>query len=115
MLVLWCGYRMLSDNPVYGLVALLSLPMMIVATVWFSGQARKAFRRTRVRMGSVNAELQESISGVRESQAFTREGENIAAFRVTNAANRDANVRAVAFTSALAPTLEGVGDLAPMP
>ena len=58
--------------------------------------------------------LQESFSGVRESQAFSREDENIAAFRDTNAANRDANIRAVAFTSALAPTLEALGYLALM-
>jgi ATP-binding cassette subfamily B multidrug efflux pump len=81
-------------------------------TVWFSAQARKAFRRTRTEMGSVNAELQESIASVREVQAFNRADENIENFKVTNAANRDANIRAVAFTSALAPALEGLGYLA---
>jgi ATP-binding cassette subfamily B protein len=60
-------------------------------------------------MGSVNAELQESIAGVRESQAFSREDENISSFMETNAANRDANIKAVAYTSALAPTLEALG------
>ena len=45
------------------------------ATLWFSDQARKAFRRNRVEMGSVNAELQESISAVREVQAFNRADE----------------------------------------
>jgi ATP-binding cassette subfamily B protein len=88
------------------------LPFMIVTTAWFSGQARRAFRRTRREMGSVNAELQESIAGVREAQAFSREDENIASFRQTNAANRDANIRAVAYTSALAPTLEAFGYVA---
>ena len=63
-------------------------------------------------MGNVNAELEESISGVREVQAFSRESENIATFRDVNAANRDANIRAVAFTSALAPTLEALGYVA---
>jgi len=82
------------------------VPVMIVATLWFSDQARKAFRRTRVEMGSVNAELQGKHLAVREVQAFNRADENIQNFRVTNAANRDANVTAVAFTSALAPTLE---------
>ncbi|MEK7785914.1 MAG: ABC transporter ATP-binding protein, partial [Chloroflexota bacterium] len=62
--------------------------------------------------GSVNAELQESISAVREVQAFNRAEENIENFKVTNAANRDANVRAVAFTSALAPTLEALSYVA---
>jgi RND family efflux transporter MFP subunit len=87
-------------------------PIMVVATVWFSGQARKAFRRTRTEIGNVNAELQESISAVREVQAFNRAEENIEQFRQTNAANRDANVRAVTFTSALSPTLQALGYLA---
>jgi ATP-binding cassette subfamily B multidrug efflux pump len=52
--------------------------------------------------------LQESISAVREVQAFNRADENIENFKEVNAANRDANVRAVAFTSALAPTLEAL-------
>jgi ATP-binding cassette subfamily B protein len=46
---------------------------------------------------------------VREVQAFSREQENIDNFRNVNAANRDANIRAVAFTAALAPTLEALG------
>jgi len=49
---------------------------------------------------------------VREVQAFNRADENIENFRVTNAANRDANVTAVAYTSALAPTLEALGYVA---
>lgn len=85
---------------------------MVIATLWFSSQARKAFRRTRKEMGSVNAELQENISAVREVQAFSRERSNIESFMTTNAANRDANVKAVSFTSALAPTLEALGYLA---
>jgi ATP-binding cassette subfamily B protein len=87
-------------------------PLMLIATLYFSDQARKAFRKTRVEMGSVNANLQESISAVREAQAFNRAEENIENFRVANASNRDANVRAVAFTSALAPVLEALGYVA---
>jgi len=103
---------MLAKSVPYGLISLSVVPVMAVATLWFSGQARKAFRRTRAEMGSVNAELQESISAVREVQAFNRAEENIETFRQTNAANRDANIRAVVFTSALAPTLEALGYLA---
>jgi ATP-binding cassette subfamily B protein len=112
LLILWIGYNMLTLSPAYGLISLAVVPLMALATVWFSTQARKAFRKTRKEIGNVNAELQESFSAVREAQAFNREQENIDNFRVTNAANRDANVRAVAFTSALAPTLAGLGYLA---
>ncbi|MBI5291961.1 MAG: ABC transporter ATP-binding protein [Chloroflexi bacterium] len=112
LLLVWIAYNMLTKNVPFALLSMSVTPIMLLATVYFSGQARKAFRKTRVEMGSVNANLQESISAVREVQAFNRAEENIEQFRVTNAANRDANVRAVAFTSALAPALEALGYLA---
>jgi ATP-binding cassette, subfamily B, multidrug efflux pump len=106
LLIVWVVAQMLRQNVVYALLSLATLPLMLIVTNILSGQARKAFRVTRREMGSVNAGLQENISGVREVQAFSREDENIETFRRTNAANRAANVRAVMFTSALAPTLE---------
>jgi ATP-binding cassette subfamily B multidrug efflux pump len=111
MLLVWISYVMLRESVPYALLSMVVMPFMIIATVYFSGQARKAFRTSRKELGNVNAELQESISSVREVQAFNREEENIGAFSVANAANRDANVRAVSFTSALAPTLEALGYL----
>lgn len=112
LLLGWIVYKMLTLNWAYGLLSMAVLPLMAVATVWFSGRARQAFRRTRIEIGNVNANLQESIAGVREVQAFGREEANIESFRERNAANRDANIRAVAYTSALAPTLEALGYLA---
>jgi ATP-binding cassette subfamily B protein len=112
LLLIWVAVEMFRLSVPFALLSLLVVPLMIVATLWFSGQARKAFRRARERIGNVNAELQESISAVREVQAFNRADENIENFRLVNAANRDANVRAVAYTSALAPALEAMGYLA---
>ena len=112
LLLGWIGYNMLSKSVAFALLSMAVVPLMAAATVWFSSQARKAFRRTRKEMGNVNAELQESISAVREVQAFNRADENIEQFRAINAANRDANVRAVAYTSALAPVLEALGYVA---
>jgi ATP-binding cassette subfamily B protein len=111
LLIVWIGIVMLQMSVPYALISMSVIPLMILATWWFSGQARKAFRRTRVSIGAVNADLQQSISGVREVQAFGREDANIENFRQSNAANRDANIRAVSFTAALAPTLEALGYL----
>ena len=112
LLLVWIAIAMLRQSVPYALISMSVVPLMIVVTWWFSGQARKAFRRTRVSIGAVNADLQESIAGVREVQAFGREGANIESFRASNAANRDANIRAVSFTAALAPSLEALGYLA---
>ncbi|MCS6883426.1 MAG: ABC transporter ATP-binding protein [Oscillochloridaceae bacterium] len=106
------GALMLQTNVPYALLSLSVLPLMAWATFYFSRQARRAFRRSRQEMGSVNAGLQESIAGAREVQAFSREEEVIEQFRRANAANRDANVRAASFTSALNPVLEALGYLA---
>ena len=112
LLLVWITYNMLSRNVPFALISLVAAPAMIIATLWFSSQARKAFRSARKSIGNVNAELQESISAVREVQAFNRADENIENFKVSNAANRDANVKAVSYTAALNPVLEALGYLA---
>jgi ATP-binding cassette subfamily B protein len=112
LMLVWITYVMFSLNVPFAILALLVAPLMFWATVWFSGQARKAFRTSRKEIGNVNAELQESISAVREAQAFNRADENIEQFKEVNAANRDANVRAVSFTAALGPTLEAMSYIA---
>ncbi len=109
LLIVWIAYSMIARSWAYALLSLAVMPFMFIATVWFSDQARKAFRNVRAKVGDVNANLQERIAAVRETQAFGREAENIADFNQSNAASRDASIRAVAFTSALAPTLEALG------
>jgi ATP-binding cassette subfamily B multidrug efflux pump len=112
LLLVWIAITMMQKSLPYALISMLVVPLMVLATTWFSSQARKAFRQTRKEIGNVNANLQESIAGVREVQAFNREAANIADFERANAANRDANIRAVSFTAALSPTLEALGYLA---
>src|SRR5690606_31118995 len=97
---------------IYALISLAIVPVMAVATVYFSSQARRAFRRARLEMGTVNADLQESIAGAREAQAFNREEATIAQFERSNEANRAANIRAAVFTSALNPVLEALSYVA---
>jgi ATP-binding cassette, subfamily B, multidrug efflux pump len=88
------------------------IPIMLLLTSSFARRARRAFRLTRETVGDVTAGVQEDIVGVREAQAFNRTDENIARFRRRNAANRDANVQAVAITSAFAPTIDLLSTLA---
>ncbi len=109
LLIVWVAATMLTTSPVYAVISLLVTPLMFFATTWFSDQARKAFRNVRSAVGDVNANLQESFAAVREAQAFNREEENIQNFNESNAASRDASIRATAFTSALSPTLEALG------
>jgi ATP-binding cassette, subfamily B, multidrug efflux pump len=112
LLLGWIVYNMLTTNIPFALLSIAVAPIMLIATLYFSAQARRMFRKSRKSMGSVNSELQENISAVREVQAFNRAEENIEQFRVTSGDYRDANVSAVAFSAALAPTLQALGYLA---
>lgn len=93
------------------LASFLIIPIMLLTTAFFARRARRAFRVTRQTVGDVTANLQEDIVGVREAQAFNRTEENIERFRERNAANRSANVQAVAITSAFAPTIDVLSTL----
>ena len=88
------------------------IPAMLFTNVYFARRARRAFRTTRETVGDVTAGLQEEIVGIREAQAFNRTEANIERFRERNAANRTANVQAVAITSAFAPAIDVLGTFA---
>jgi ATP-binding cassette subfamily B multidrug efflux pump len=94
------------------LVCFAIIPAMVLTNVFFARRARRAFRTTRETVGDVTAGLQEEIVGVREAQAFNRTETNIERFRERNAANRAANVQAVAITSAFAPAIDVLSTLA---
>jgi ATP-binding cassette subfamily B protein len=103
---------MLSINLQLGLLSNLVVPLMIFTTSFFARWARARFRVTRQTIGELSAKLEEDIVSVREAQAFNRVQMNIAEFDVLNAANRDANVDAVAITSAFLPSIDFLNTLA---
>ncbi|MBW4487324.1 MAG: ABC transporter ATP-binding protein/permease [Trichocoleus desertorum ATA4-8-CV12] len=94
------------------LLSNLAVPLMIFTTSFFAGWARARFRVTRQTIGDLSAKLEEGITSVREAQAFNRVELNIAEFDLVNAANRDANVQAVAITAAFLPSIDFLNTLA---
>jgi ABC-type multidrug transport system fused ATPase/permease subunit len=84
---------------------------MLLLTNLFSRAARRAFRKTRVTIGDVSAEMEEQISGVKVAQAFSRTETNIRQFAERNLANRNANVNATAVTSGFAPAMDMLSTL----
>ena len=66
------------------------VPFLAVAAIIFRLKARGAFRETRLRIARINAQLQETISGMKVVQLFTREQRNIDEFDGMNALNRNA-------------------------
>jgi ATP-binding cassette subfamily B protein len=103
---------MLAINLQLGLLSNLVVPLMIFTTGLFARWARARFRVTRQTIGELSARLEEDIGSVREAQAFNRVQLNIEEFDLLNAANRDANVQAVAITAAFLPSIDFLNTLA---
>ncbi len=67
-------------NPELGLLVMtLAVPMAVV-TVLFRRRAMSLYALSRERIAILNADFQESLSGVREAQAFSHEPESIRRF-----------------------------------
>ena len=103
---------MLSIDLRLGLISNLIIPLMLITTGLFSRWARARFRITRQTISEMSIKLEEGIGGVREAQAFNHVPLDIQEFMVLNAANRDANVQAVAITSAFLPSIDLLNSLA---
>ncbi|MEU9980187.1 ABC transporter ATP-binding protein [Streptomyces sp. NPDC050856] len=75
------------------LVVFATLPVLVIGTVFFRRSSVKAYELARERISVVNADLQESVAGLRIVQAFRRERTGAARFAERSAAYRSARVR----------------------
>jgi len=96
---------MLVTNWRMALIAFAVMPIMIVIMRSWQRYAKAAYRTTRRTMAIVNANLAESIDGMRVVQAYTREPTNMRWFRKVNGENLDAATNAARYSSMLFPTV----------
>lgn len=103
---------MLTMSPRLALLTFVVLPLMLLATAWFSRRARVAFRETRTQVAKVVGDLAEDIAGVRVIQAFGQENSSQERFNQINDANRMANINAMTLSFIFLPVIEFLGVLA---
>jgi len=91
------------------LATLVVIPILLLSTLVFQSRLRRAYRMTRKKIAKVTSKLQESISGIREIQSFTRERDTIETFRQANIENLQANVQAGRIFALLMPVIQITG------
>ncbi|MGD6752361.1 ABC transporter ATP-binding protein [Streptomyces sp. BH105] len=75
------------------LVVFATLPPLIIGTFFFRRSSVKAYELARERISVVNADLQETVAGLRIVQAFRREKDGGAKFAAGSASYRKARIR----------------------
>ncbi len=96
---------MLRMNVKLSLISFTVIPMIIAFLYLWGRKVRTVYRRTRRTIASVSAKIEESVSGMREIQAYTREKATQSEFLRANISNMEANVEASRVMSAFWPAV----------
>ena len=102
------GYALIlfALSPKLATWAFAIVPVLAVAAVIFRLKVREAFREVRVRIARINTYIQESVTGMKVVQLFSREARNMAEFDAMNADHRDAWNKSIRYDSLLFATVE---------
>ncbi|MFC8621597.1 ABC transporter ATP-binding protein [Streptomyces anulatus] len=94
------------------LVVFATLPVLIIGTFFFRRSSVKAYELARTRISAVNADLQESVSGLRIVQAFGREDDGAARYAEHSDHYRQARVRGQWLISVYFPFVQLLASIA---
>ncbi|MEV7493108.1 ABC transporter ATP-binding protein [Streptomyces anulatus] len=94
------------------LVVFATLPVLIIGTFFFRRSSVKAYELARTRISAVNADLQESVSGLRIVQAFGREDDGAARYAERSDHYRQARVRGQWLISVYFPFVQLLASIA---
>jgi len=106
LLVIGIIILLLELNRSLALVSFSVIPLIFVATLFFSRQARDAFREIRLRIAQMNSFFHENFSGIRVIQLFRREKENRRRFEKINEGYYLANMKQISIYAFFVPLVE---------
>lgn len=88
------------------LIALIPFPFLIIATYYFKESVNASFIRVRNAVASLNAFVQEHITGMAIVQAFASEEREFEKFNTINQEHKKANIKAIFAYSVFFPVVE---------
>ncbi|MDQ1490625.1 MAG: ATP-binding cassette, subfamily bacterial, partial [Actinomycetota bacterium] len=106
------GVALVALNPELGLCTLGVVVPLAFATVVFRRRAATLYDEARERIAIVNADFQESLSGVREAQAFVHEDETMHRFHHLGKRYLDSRVSAQRLVAIYFPFVQFVATVA---
>lgn len=102
---------MLSINVRLTLICLLGLPLLMILIFVIKKQQRVAWQKSSNKSSNLNAYIAESINGIRVTQSFTREEENIKIFNNLSSEYSKAWLKAVKLNFLLWPAIQNISTL----
>ena len=106
LLVIGIVILLLQLNRGLALVSFSVIPLIFVTTLFFSRQARDAFREVRLKIAQMNSFFHENFSGISVVQLFQREKENSRRFEKINEGYYAANMKQISIYAFFVPLVE---------
>ncbi len=88
------------------LIAMLTIPILLVATAWFKKNIKRVFQDVRTQISSLNTFVQEHIVGMNIVQIFNRENAEYKKFYNINKKHADANIKGIFYYAVFFPVVE---------
>lgn len=99
-------------DPALAAVSLAVVPPLVLATNLFRVKVREAYRDIRGRVAKINANLQESLTGMRVIQLFSQEERAFGRFEKANREHMDAFQRSILYYALFFPAVDVLGAVA---
>lgn len=103
---------LLVTAPRLALVALTSLPIVIVATVVFRRISSRLYSEARGQISTVNADFQELVNGIRTSQVYNQQDSDVERFTHSALEYRRLRMQAQTAVSIYFPGINALSELA---
>lgn len=88
------------------LISLSVVPVLFYATRLFQLKIKSAFQEVRTQVASLNAFVQEHLTGMNIVQIFNRENAEMEQFKAINEKHKQANIRSIWYFSIFLPVIE---------
>ncbi len=96
---------MLYLNLTLSLASFSIIPFMILFVWFFGKKSREAYRQTRKTISGVTSQIEESVGGMKEIQAYSKEGTSMRTFARANVLDLQANISAARIQSLFFPAV----------
>jgi len=104
-LFLVAGWALLSVSVLLGLIGLLPVPFIILGSFYYQKKVAPYYRQIREGVGMLGNRLENNISGISVIKSFTTEKYETERVRSASQQYRDANFRAIRWSSVFIPVI----------
>lgn len=111
IMLVGCFVMMLIHSWLMTLVSLVTIVLTLVVTKFMSKLMRKYFPMQQAKLGQLNGQIEEAVSGCKTVKAFTHEGKICEYFNRTSNELKNVGVKAQILGGSMGPCMNTIGNI----